>query len=180
MKKKSKPVIVKAAPKAKAEEAPKTEYKGPAPRLLKLLDEDDAPAIEVQATPVPPKRKLAALMDDDEPVPSAVIVIDDTHIPTAEQTKAAVEWDKKRRKEAPPLPPKVATLLVGTSIVFCGDNPVMIMSGANSTWSDLMCWNIALQTTVHLLRADLEPRQAVDDTISELQKHIKIQSSKRT
>lgn len=107
--------------------------------------------------------------------------LSDTKMETTIEVEATPVADvKKPKREAPPAPPKVATLLVGTSIVFCGENPVLIMSGANSTWSDLMCWSIGLQTTMHLHRVDLEPKDAVDATIAELQKHIKINSGKRS
>lgn len=110
----------------------------------------------------------------------STVPIDSTPAPVIDVVTTPVPETKKSKKELPAPPPRVATLLVGTSIVFCGETPVLIVSGANLTWSDVMCWNISMQSTVHLHRADLEPKDAVDATITELQKHIKIQATKRS
>ncbi len=146
-------------------------------KLRALMDDDEAPSAlpaVVAAAVSAKKSKLSSLLDDDETPPASAKqpVIDVVATPVIEK--------KAAKRELPPEPPKVAIPLQGVSIVFCGDSPVMIMSGASASWADLMCWSINLQTTMQLLRADLSPKQAVDETIAALQQHIKIQSKSRT
>lgn len=161
-------------------------------KLRALLDDDDdapkpkklaRPVVKAQPAPTvalkPAGGRVRSLLDDE---PSIEVNVQSVMPAHAAHSFAVCGLDstlKKPKKEAPPELHKVAVPISGTSIVFCGDSPVLIICGANSTWSDLMVWNIAAMSLRHVLRADLEPKQAVDDTISELQKHIKIQSTSR-
>lgn len=146
-------------PKKLAPAAPK-----PAPKKLAFWDEDDD-VIELPGTATA-EQAIAA----NKKVRGFI-----TLAPAPQPAAATKQPPSKPAKNVPPAPARPSAIpLEGVSIVFCGESPVMIMSGANATWTDLMCWSLSLQTTMHLHRADLEPKHAVDDTISCLQKHVKI------
>lgn len=109
--------------------------------------------------------------DDDAPVSPPV---------AAQKPAATSKPTSKPAKNVPaPLPEVTAIPLEGCSIVFCGSHPVLILGPANATWSDVMCWHMEEGCSRHLLRADLTPKQAVDDTISFLQQHVKAQPNKK-
>lgn len=139
------------------DDAPKIEYKGKAPRLLKLLDEDDTP----NAFPA---------------VVSAAVRGQQFEEKLGKAAEGFLET-KKPKKEAP-APQLIVVRQVETpndffNVQTLGGVRVSIIDRLGADYKDLLCYNWDMKVIMHLKREDLVPPALVDRVVQFLRNEIR-------